>query len=275
MECIIENDNDLREKMKEWFGLEKEIIENNKLLEENDLNKILKLYYNTDVCYTNNYDYYRDKSKELKYDILCDDFSNDIKLLHDFYMNRHLIKYNNRILKKKIRSTHNSIITYMKKTNKIGKFDFNQLQISKNKHCIGLNKPEMAVYKILNKLYDIYSEIILIIPQYQLPIKLKNPLTCDFMILLYIDNKIYQIILEIDGPQHYDTSYYIFVESVPKADLNKNNFCILNQISCLRICYYEQNIYKIIEEFIKKIINNKNTIYRIRNYDDYYNMITI
>ena len=44
--------------------------------------------------------------------------------------------------------------------------------LCKNKHCIGLNKPEMAVYKILNKLYDIYSEIILIIPQYQLPIKL-------------------------------------------------------------------------------------------------------
>ena len=275
MESIIDNDDDLIFKIKEWFSLEKNIIQNNKLLEQNNLNKILKLYYNTDVSFTNNYHYYRNISKPLKYDILSDDFTNQIKLLHQFYMNRHLIKYNNRILNKKIRYTHNSIITYMKKTNKIHQSHFKKLKITKNKHCIGLNKPEMAVYKILNKLYHLYTQIILIIPQYQLPIKLKNTLTSDFMILLYIDNKIYQIILEIDGPQHYDTTYYIFTKNVPKADLNKNNFCILNQISCLRIYYYEKNIYHIIEQFIKNIITYKKNIYRIRDYSHYYNMINI
>lgn len=275
MDLVIDNDDDLKNKIKEWFSLEKKIHDNNKILQQNNLNKLLKIYYNTNVSFYKNYFHYQNISQQFKYHILSDNFSHDIKSLHHFYMNRHLIKYNNRLLKKKITLTRNSIITYMKNTNKINHSHFNILQISKNKHFIGLNKYESAVYNILNKLYNKYSQIILIIPQFKLPIKLKKPLTSDFMILLNIHNQLFQIILEIDGPQHYDTNYYLFNISVPKADLIKNNFCILNQISCLRISYYEKNIYHIIELFIKNIITNKKNIYRIRDYSHYYNMINI
>ena len=249
--------------------MKKEIIENNKLLEENNLNKILKIYYNVDVLYTNNYEYYRDISKEVKYDILCDDFSNEIKSLHDFYVNKCEIRYDLRINRKTHKVIHNSIIKYMKNTNKLEKDKFKLLKIYNKQIKNILNMPEKHILSIIKDLYNSYDEIIFVAPQYKLEVKFKQQLIADFFLLLYVDNKLFPLIIEFDGKQHYYIDAYFFQIKQIKRDLVKNNFCIINNISLLRIKYDNQNLYEIINNTLLEIIKYKKCVIKIRKYDEY------
>ena len=228
---IITN-NQLNETLKIWINNDKQISEFKTNKNKFKLNNFIKITFNKNIKFENNYKFYFNISKEPKIDIIKNldlIYNYYIKYLNNYYENKKL-KFNQKII-------FNNIYEYMNKNNmeleyleKIKKKKIKYANIKES-----LNNPEVEILEILKNIYSTINEIKLIIPQYTLPIKFKSKLICDFFVVLIIETKPYLLIIEHDGKQHYDNKFIFFCKDYIKRDLIKNNFCIANKISLLRI----------------------------------------
>jgi hypothetical protein len=118
-------------------------------------------------------------------------------------------------------------------------------------------KPELEILQFFkDEKYKNY----LIIPQYKIGVKYKSNLRADFFIYLDIFNKNKCIMIEYDGPQHYDENHFYFSKENIIKDEIKNNFCFEQNISLLR-CNTTHFFKKYIDFFIKETLNNKKLYY--------------
>ena len=111
----------------------------------------------------------------------------------------------------------------------------------------------------------------LIYPQYRLPVKFKSYLFADFYLLLYIQKKIYPLIIEYDGPKHNDKKFIYFNVNSTKCDIIKNNFSLLNSISIIRI--NNTNITNEINKCIQYIEQYNLPYINIPPYQLYYQLL--
>jgi hypothetical protein len=129
-------------------------------------------------------------------------------------------------------------------------------------------KPEIDIF---NKLIDIKdNRLLCVFNHFTLPIfRVKNhPLYADFLLLFNINNKLKFAIIEYDGPTHNNIHDFRFNKDTILCDIIKNNFCLYNNISILRIKYNENNIYFHIDQFINNIFNDQ-YIFTIPSYQYY------
>jgi len=266
---IITN-NQLRETLEIWINNDKQISEFKTNKNKFKLNNFIKITFNKNIKFENNYKFYFDISKEPKIDII-----KNLDLIYNYYIKYINNYYENKKLKFNQKIIFNNIYEYMNKNNmeleyleKIKKKKIKYANIKES-----LNNPEVEILEILKNIYSTINEIKLIIPQYTLPIKFKSKLICDFFVVLIIETEPYLLIIEHDGPHHYNNNYYLFSKKNILCDLIKNNFCIANKISLLRIKYDNINFKITIENFITKIITSKKEQYEIRDYEDYIKLI--
>ena len=132
--------------------------------------------------------------------------------------------------------------------------------------------PEIDIF---NKLIDIKdNRILYVFNHFTLPIfRVKNhPLYADFLLLLNINNKLNFAIIEYDGPTHDNIYDFRFKKETILCDIIKNNFCLYNNISMLRIKYNQNNINYHIDHFINNILNDK-YIFIIPSYEYYMDIL--
>jgi len=133
-----------------------------------------------------------------------------------------------------------------------------------------INNDEFYIYEKLMNYKQKYNNIKYIFNHFTLPIEryVNHPLITDFLIILNDNNKIRFAIIEYDGPVHYDINNYLFTTDVIERDVIKNNFCLVNNISILRITNINDTR---LDNFILNIIDNK-ICYDIPDYNYYLNM---
>lgn len=144
----------------------------------------------------------------------------------------------------------------------------NQFVKKINKYYICLkkfNNDELFLYDKLMNYKDNNNTILYIFNHFALPICRyeKHPLIADFLILSKFDDKLKFAIIEFDGPTHYDINNYLFNKDTIIRDVIKNNFCIYNNISILRI----NNVNDLKLEYF--MMNLQNIQYDIPPYNYY------
>ena len=264
----------MQEKIKMYLEIENNIFDiKHQLLEYNQLLNYIKYIignnYNTNISYNHNYDFYHAISKINHKNITIDNtILNKIHVLNKLSKKKIDLEFLNRQNIVKLNLLKNDIINNIS-DQKIKKYMSKRIFHKPTKR---LNSPETIIYQYLLNLQDKYKEIILIIPQYTLPVKFKKNLYADFFILMYIDQQIFPIIIEYDGIQHY-TKNIFFHENRVYCDLIKNNFSIANSISIIRGRNIN-DIKDLIIKCIKYLISNKTTYYHIPTYKSYFEILT-
>jgi hypothetical protein len=135
------------------------------------------------------------------------------------------------------------------------------------------NNPELCIFNSLVNFSKINEPIIFITIHFVLPVSYIKSLIADFFIMLKINNKLQFCVIEYDGPTHYNIlDHRISIDHI-KRDIIKNNFCINNNISIIRVFDKDKNYINTIIEFIQSIIsNNGKPIFKIPD-DTYYNTL--
>ena len=138
------------------------------------------------------------------------------------------------------------------------------------------NIPELMIYNRLVELKMVNKDILYILNNYKLPVSRNNKninnLTADILVLSKIGNNLKFSIIEYDGPSHYDTSYYMFKDSIVYCDIVKNNFCKLNNINILRVRDTDKKFVDNVVKFIDSIVVSKNIVI-IPSYEEYMKLI--
>ena len=258
-------------KIEKYFILEKEItLIKKKIQIVQILNNIIHINYDTNVCWKNNYEYYLDNQSypNIK---LSNNFFNKIIDINNICKQKSDFEFTLRKKIIEINNIKNHIIDYIIEYSNfydIDKFKSKLWQpIPKN----SLNKPELEIRKILFSIQQHKKEILLIYPQYRLPVKFKSYLFADFYLLLYIQKKIYPLIIEYDGPKHNDKKFIYFNVNSTKCDIIKNNFSLLNSISIIRI--NNTNITNEINKCIQYIEQYNLPYINIPPYQLYYQLL--
>ena len=140
-----------------------------------------------------------------------------------------------------------------------------------NKPTHRLNKPELTLFLILQQLQIKYSNIILIIPQYTLPVKYKKYLYADFFILIIHKKQLFPIIIEFDGPQHLNKHFYFSKDRV-YSDIIKNNFSYANFISMIR-CNDVNTFHDTFIQCLTYIQTYNSPYYNIPDYNTYLQLL--
>lgn len=158
---------------------------------------------------------------------------------------------------------HNIINTYQNKIDKIFKFT------SK------FNNPEMIIYNFITEKSKHTPNILNIFTHFKLPVKRnkkKHSLIADLLVVLNIENDFHFLIIEYDGPTHDNINDFRFIDSIVYCDITKNNFCVNNNISLIRL-HYKISITEhliTIDNIIKQIIVNKKPTYHGIPSDNHY-----
>ena len=262
MNQIIKND------INYFFKLENDIkIINNKLSIVNQFHKIVKFNYNTNVFWYINYDFYI-KNKifpNVKINtLLFSDLSN-INYICKQKSDLELIFRQKKI---KINTLKNKIINNIN-LESYNKYKTN-IHFPKPKNA--LNKPEIDIRNILFDIQKNKKEIILIYPQYRLPVKFKSYLFADFYLLFLINDTIFPLIIEFDGPKHTSNHFIYFSKDSIKCDIIKNNFSLLNSISIIRINHVDDITIKI-KDCIDYITLNNTNYTCIPTYESYIELL--
>jgi hypothetical protein len=138
--------------------------------------------------------------------------------------------------------------------------------------CI-FNKPEIDIFNTLVNVSKCIDHIVFVAMHFVLPISYIKPLIADFLLIFNINNIIQFCIIEYDGPSHYNIKdYRICIDSI-KRDMIKNEFCINNNISILRVTDKNTNYIDIIFDFILTIINYGKPVFDIPNDKHYLDLI--
>ncbi len=120
----------------------------------------------------------------------------------------------------------NIINTYLSKIDKMYKF------ISK------FNIPEMKIYNFIIDKMKTNDNILNVFTHFTLPTKRsKKCLSADLMVIVNFDNDLHFIIIEYDGPTHSNINDFRFNDTIILCDINKNNYCVNNNISLIRFDY--------------------------------------
>jgi len=128
------------------------------------------------------------------------------------------------------------------------------------------NKPELEIYNHVINLKTKYINIIQAFTNITIPVcrnNMNHNLQADILIVIDINNKIYFAIIEYDGPTHYNIYDFRFVDSIVLCDMEKNNYCINNNVSLLRL-HYKKSLdvcFNEINDFIKKIIETESCVH--------------
>lgn len=137
------------------------------------------------------------------------------------------------------------------------------------------NKPELEIYNHIINLKIKYTNIIQAFTNITIPVcryNIDHNLQADILIVLDINNKIYFAIIEYDGPTHYNINDFRFVDSIVLCDMEKNNYCINNNVSLLRLHYKKpiDECFNEINSFIKTIIETKSSVHTGIPSNDFY-----
>lgn len=137
------------------------------------------------------------------------------------------------------------------------------------------NKPELEIYNHVINLKTKYINIIQAFTNITIPVSrnnMKHNLQADILIVIDINNKIYFAIIEYDGPTHYNIYDFRFVDSIVLCDMEKNNYCINNNVSLLRLHYKKSLDVCLIEinNFIKEIIETESCVHLGIPTNDFY-----
>jgi hypothetical protein len=163
---------------------------------------------------------------------------------------------------------NNIIDTYQNKIELMYKF------ISK------FNNPEMIIYNFIVDKMKENNNILNILTRFTLPIKRqesKHPLFADMLVIINLDNEYHFIIIEYDGPTHDNIDDFRFTDTTVFCDITKNKFCIINNISLLRL-HYKINMNKhliAINDLIDQIFAYKKPIYHCIPSDKHYEQLLI
>jgi len=259
----------MQNKIKEYLELENNILEiKSKLLEYKKYILVLNFDYFTDISFNYNYDYYHSIPKIKNLYFIKNDMITKIHILNKISKQKLDLEFLNRQNIIKLNLLKNQIIDFIPNQN-IKKY------ISKRKFpkpIKKLNKPETIIYNYLLYLQNQNKSIILIIPQYTLPVKFKKNLYADFFIIIYNNKQIFPVIIEFDGIQHY-TKNFFFQQDRIYCDIIKNNFSIANSISIIRGRNIE-HLKNTIQKCITFIIKKKKPFYHIPTYQSYFDLIS-
>ena len=272
---------DIKNDITYFFKLENDIkLINDKLSIIDKLEEIIIITYNTNIYWDKNYEFYR-KNKiipNIKINKLLFNEIKNINLLCkqksdlEFIFRKKKIKIN-KIKNNIINNIINNNIQLPTKSNNVDIFTFDKYKSIMNfpKPKNSLNIPELRIRNILFNIQKNNKEIILIYPQYRLPVKFKSYLFADFYLLFYINNTIFPLIIEFDGPKHTNKQFIYFSKNSIKCDIIKNNFAICNNISIIRI-YKVDDITNEIDNCIQNLY--KNTCYTcIPSYNSYMELL--
>lgn len=249
------------------FDIKHQLLKYNQLL--NSIKYIIGNNYNTNISYNHNYDFYHAISKINHKNIIIDNtILNKIHVLNKLSKQKLDLEFLNRQNIVKLNLLKNDIINNIS-DQKIKKYISKRIFHKPTKR---LNSPETIIYQYLLNLQDKYKEIILIIPQYTLPVKFKKNLYADFFMIIYSNKQIFPVIIEFDGIQHY-TKNLFFKQDQIYCDLIKNNFSIANSISIVRGRNIEL-LKNTIQKCITFIIKNKKPFYHIPTYQSYFDLIS-
>ena len=259
----------MQEKIKEYLELENTIFEiKSKIFEYKKYLLLLNFDYFTDISFNYNYEYYHSMPKIKKLFTIKNNMLSKIHILNILSKQKLDLEFLNRQSTIKLNLLKNEIIHFIPNQN-IKKF------ISKRKFpkpTKNLSQPETIIYNYLLNLQNQNKNIILIIPQYTLPVKFKKNLYADFFIIIYTNKQLFPIIIEFDGLQHYTKNLFFHKDRI-YCDLIKNNFSIANSISIIR--GRNINIFKnTIQKCITFIIKNKKPFYHITTYQSYFQLIS-
>jgi len=100
------------------------------------------------------------------------------------------------------------------------------------------NKPELEIYnfmvdKISNNIFYVFTNI-------KIPVSRPNynkKLIVDIMVLINVNGNLHILAIEYDGPTHSNFKDFRFSEKCVDCDKTKNEFCIENGISLIRLDY--------------------------------------
>lgn len=158
---------------------------------------------------------------------------------------------------------NNNIIEYLEKQNDISKIKKTNIiksftnKFVKTYDYNGLgNKPEILLYNLIVEFSKSVNEILFVTHQCTLPVSNIKLLSADILVVLQINGFLHFCVIEYDGPTHYNIKDFRFNTETVKRDTIKNNFCIKNNISILRIKDKNKNINKEVIDFINEIIGN-------------------
>jgi len=255
----------IRNSIEDYINTEKNIktIKNN-INKYKQLLQIINFNYYTDISF--DYNFYNNIKFKIPNSIINNAFLNNIHILNK--LSRNILdlqlSYRQNIIK--LNSLKNYIITNV--DNIDNKYKSNR---NFNKPTHRLNRPELTLFLILQKLQIKYTDIILIIPQYTLPIKYKKYLYADFFILLLHQEQLFPIIIEFDGTQHLNKHFYFSKDRV-YSDIIKNNFAYANFISMIR-CYDVNTFNYIFLECITHIKTSLTPYYNIPHYNTYLQLL--
>lgn len=242
-----------------------------KIKEYKQLIQILNFDYNIHISYKYNYIHYQQATQFPNIKINSE-FLHKINILNYYSKQKLHIEYLFRIKNKHLISLKNKIIDYIIQNNiyspSILKF---KSQIKSSTPTIRINKPESLFYNKLLRLQDFYPQIILIVPQYTLPVKYIKHLYADFFLLILHNNQLFPIIVEYDGPQHLNTHFYFSKQRI-YADIIKNNFAYANYISILR-CNHINQADSLLQKCMYHILNTYTPFYHVPDYNSYINLL--
>lgn len=248
------------------FDIKHQLLEYNQLL--NSIKYIIGNNYNTNISYNHNYDFYHAISKINHKTITIDNtILNKIHVLNKLSKQKIDLEFFNRQNIVKLNLLKNDIINNIS-DQKIKKYMSKRIFHKPTKR---LNSQETIIYQYLLNLQDKYKEIILIIPQYTLPVKFKKYLYADFFILLLHQEQLFPIIIEFDGTQHLNKHFYFSKDRV-YSDIIKNNFAYANFISMIR-CYDVITFNYIFLECITHIKTSLTPYYNIPHYNTYLQLL--
>lgn len=238
--------------------------------------QILDFDYNIQISHKLNYEHY-EAVKKIPNMKINSDFFNKIHILNQYSQQKLDLEFMYRIKYKHLISLKNYILDYITKNNihftSIKKYKSNRNIPTPTKK---INKPEQIIYDILlnfQKNIKYNKHIILIIPQYTLPVKYKKNLYSDFFVLIHHNNTIFPIIIEFDGDQHFKKHFFFSKQRI-YADIIKNNFAITNCLSIIR-CKSVDKFYNIFINCIQHIITNNTPFYSIPDYNTYIELINL
>jgi hypothetical protein len=243
----------------------------NKINKYKHLIQILNFNYNINISHKYNYKYY-EEDKKIPNIKINHDFLNKINILNNYSKQKLNIEYLLRSKTKFLTTLKNNIIDHIIQKNISDKsiLRFKSKRIFPEP-TIKINKKEKLLYSKLLQLQTIFKQIILIVPQYTLPVKHIKNLYADFFLLILHNNHLFPIIVEYDGPQHLNKHFYFSKDRI-YADIIKNNFAISNCISILR-CSNINNSFHLIYQCIQHILKTNTPFYSIPDYNDYINLL--
>ena len=255
----------IRNSIEEYVNIDKNInlIKNN-INKYKKLLQIINFNYYTDISFDSNY--YNNIKFKIPNTTINNTFINNIHILNQLSKNilDLQLSYRQNIIK--LNSLKNYII------NSSDDID-NKYKSYRtfNKPTHRLNKPELTLFLILQQLQIKYSNIILIIPQYTLPVKYKKYLYADFFILIIHKKQLFPIIIEFDGPQHLNKHFYFSKDRV-YSDIIKNNFSYANFISMIR-CNDVNTFHDTFIQCLTYIQTYNSPYYNIPDYNTYLKLI--